>query len=76
MGEGGGGRKGGVSPFSVKKILSQCQKFRIFIVSLLSGKNCFVFSPKLFCLVPRHFFVEVFFCAVFQKISGAEKVYE
>ena len=26
------------------------------------------FSPKLFCLrVPRHFFVEVFFCAVFKK---------
>ena len=34
------------------------------------------FPPKLFCLtVPRHFFVEESFYAVFKKLSGSEKVY-
>ena len=34
------------------------------------------FPPNLFCLrIPRHFFVEEFFCAVFKKTSGREKVY-
>ena len=34
------------------------------------------FPPKLFRLrIPRHFFVEEFFCAVFKKISSRENVY-
>ena len=34
------------------------------------------FPPKLFCLrIPRHFFVEEFFCSVFKKISSRQKVY-
>ena len=34
------------------------------------------FPPKLFFLrIPRHFFVEEFFCAVFKKISSRQKVY-
>ena len=54
-----------------------------FSVSLISGigKNlcfrglCHDFPSKIFCLtVPKHFVEEPFY-AVFQKISGGEKVY-
>ena len=39
------------------------------------GREYHDFSSKLFCLtIPKHI-VEETFCAVFQKISGSEKVY-
>ena len=87
----GWGRKERVSPFSIKKFLSLSAKnfvgecFQCFItfgyrkmleirvggVGVTRG-----FPPKLFCLrISRHFFVEEFFCAVFKKTSGREKVY-
>ena len=41
----------------------------------LMQKSITIFRLKFFCLtVPKHF-VEETFCAVFQKISGSEKVY-
>ena len=56
-----------------------------FSVSLISGieKDCasegyvtiFDFLSKVFCLTVPKNFVEEPFCAVFQKISGSEKVY-
>ena len=53
-----------------------------FNVSLISGIEKFYasegyvtsFRRKFFVSVPKHF-VEEPFCAVFQKISGSEKVY-
>ena len=54
-----------------------------FRVSLISGIGkilcfrglCHDFPSKIFCLtVPKHFVEEPFY-AVFQKISGGEKVY-
>ena len=78
--------EGGVLKFSVGSFLSQsAEEFRrgTFSLSLFSGlekKLCFRgfchdFPSKFFCLtVPEHF-VEEPFCAVFQIISGCEKVY-
>ena len=45
------------------------------IENFYASEGCHDFPSKLFCLtVPKHF-VEEPFCAVFQKISGSQKVY-
>ena len=79
----------GVSRFSVENFLSHsAENFRrgeSFSVSLISGiqkfhasegyVTIFDFLSKFFCLtVPKNLVGEPF-CAVFQKISGSEKVY-
>ena len=80
----------GVSRFSVENFLSQCRKFpwgESFSVSLISGIEKFyasegrvmsrfsIFCRIFFCItVPKNLVGEPF-CAVFQKISGSEKVY-
>ena len=78
-----------VSGFSVENFLSHgAENFRrgeSFSVSLISGiekfyasegyVTIFDFLSNFFCLtVPKNFVGEPF-CAVFQKISGSEKVY-
>ena len=79
----------GVSRFSVKLFLSHsAEKFRrgeSFSVSLISGSEKFYasegyvtifdFLSKFACLTVPKTFVGEPFCAVFQKISGSEKVY-
>ena len=56
-------------PFSVS-LISGIEKFWI-----REGREYRDFPSKIFCLtVPKNFVGEPF-CAVFQKISGSEKVY-
>ena len=79
----------GVSRFSVESFLSDSaenfSRGESFSVSLISGiekfyasevyVTIFDFLSKFFCLtVPKNLVGEPF-CAVFQKISGSEKVY-
>ena len=54
--------------------------FRIFLVAKKfikkKGEGDYLnFPSKIFCLTVREHFVEEPFCAVFQIISGCEKVY-
>ena len=78
--------KEGVSKFSVENFLSKSAEkirrgtlkgvtdFGYRKILCLSGL-CHNFLSKIFCLtVPKHFVEEPFY-AVFQKISGSEKVY-
>ena len=79
-------QQGGVSRFSVENFLSHsAEKFRMCsvcsVINFGYRKNlcfrglCHDFQSKIFCLtVPKHFVEEPFY-AVFQKISGGEKVY-
>ena len=77
---------GGVSRFSVKNFLSHsAEKFRRRTIQcatdfgyrkiLCFKKFCHDFVSKFFCLTVPKNLVEEPFCAVFQKISGSEKVY-
>ena len=84
-------RGGGVSKFSVGNFLSHsAENFRRgepFSVSLISGTEKVRirggggegeyqdFQSKVFCLTVMKNFIGEPFCAVFQKISGSEKVY-
>ena len=77
---------GGLSKFSVENFLSHsAEKFRranfqgvtnfAYRKSLRFRGLCHDFTAKKFCLtVPKHF-VDDSFSAVFQRISGSEKVY-
>ena len=79
-------REGGVSKFSVENFLSQsAEKFRRGTLKCVINFGyrkilcfrglCHDFPSKVFCLtVPKHFVEEPFY-AVFQKISGGDKVY-
>ena len=78
-------KRRGITFFRRKILVSQCRKiswaslqcFRKFGVSknFMHNRGYDVFPSKIFCLtVPRNFIGEPF-CAVFQKISGSEKVY-
>ena len=74
--DGWGG--GGVSHFSVEKN----RVSKSFMPQNSVGKNLWIrnggyysFPSKFFCLSVPKVFVDEPFCAVFQKISGGEKVY-
>ena len=80
---------GGVEKFSVENFLSHStETFRRGTLLCCVSENfgyrknlcfrglCHDFPSKIFCLtVPKNFVGEPF-CAMFQKISGGEKVYE
>ena len=79
-------KRGGVSRFFVKNFLSRsAEKFRRGTPQCVTNfgyrkilcfkELCHDFVSKFFCLtVPKNFIGEPF-CAVFQKMSGSEKVY-
>ena len=45
------------------------------MLGIREGAGITIFPQNCFCLTGPNHFVEEPFCAVFQKISGSEKVY-
>ena len=58
-----------------KGILLFLRKFLVS-KSFMDEKGFYIFPSRIFCLTVPKKFVEEPFCAVFQKISGIEEIYE